>query len=92
MIVQRIRKFLILLFLVSDDRLLVGHFVEESVRVGLELPVHAMSRFTLIIPLVDRRGEILTLDLYFIVGFLKILKVSILRGKFLAHRVLKMVK
>ena len=92
MLVKQVSQALVLLLELSDDRLLVCHFVKECVGVGLKLAIHRVSGVKLVISLTQSARGILILLLQLIESLPKVVKVSRLGCELLAHRVLKMVE
>ena len=84
---------LFVLFLhVADDRLLVGDFFKQRICMSLEFLVHGVSRLKLSVS--SLYGPLmLIIDVNcFIIGPLKILKVTRFRSKFLTHRLFQLIQ
>ena len=76
MLVKQVSQALVLLLKLSDDRLLVCHFVKKSIGVGLKLAIHCVSRVKLVISLSQSARGILVLLLKFIESLPEVVKVS----------------
>lgn len=92
MLVEKISEPLVFLFQIRDDRLLVSHFVEERVRVRLQLSIHSVGRVKFIVALAQRVRNIRVLVVELVVSSLQIFEVARLGRKLLTHRVLQVVE
>ena len=92
MLVKQVSQALVLLLELSDDRLLVCHFVKECIGVSLKLAIHRVSGVKFVVSLAQSACGILVLLLQFVESLPEVVKVSRLGCELLAHRVLKMVE